>query len=131
MAILIDKWKKDAPADNFFFRPNTSEDRLLFCYQTEWQSRLLALYGNITLLDATYKTTRYTTPLFFLWVRTNVRYAVVGVFVTTGETNAHIEEGLRVFKDWNPAWKPSSFMVDFSKAEINALEAVWPGSYNS
>ena len=38
-------------------------------------------YGNeMTLLDATYKTTRYNLPLFFLVVKTNVNYAVVGGF---------------------------------------------------
>ena len=38
------------------------------------------------LLDATYKTTRYGLPLFFLPVKTNVEYQVVGAFVCEGES---------------------------------------------
>eukprot|EP00058_Branchiostoma_floridae_P027329 XP_002612820.1 hypothetical protein BRAFLDRAFT_82181 [Branchiostoma floridae] len=33
-----------------------------------------------------------------------------------------IREALQVFKDWNPEWNPSHFMVDFCEAEIGALE---------
>lgn len=79
------------------------------------------------LLDATYRTCRYSVPLFFLCVRTNVSYAVVGVFVTQTETTAAIREALAVFREWNPSWKPSHFMVDFSEAEIGALEAEFQG----
>ena len=42
-----------------------SKNKLLFVHQTKWQKRLLNKYGNeLTLLDATYKTTRYALPLF-------------------------------------------------------------------
>ena len=44
-------------------------------------------YGNrITLLDATYKTTKYSIPLFFVAVKTNVKYMVVGSFAIQEET---------------------------------------------
>ncbi|KAI8513916.1 hypothetical protein Bbelb_082400 [Branchiostoma belcheri] len=33
-----------------------------------------------------------------------------------------IREALHVFKQWNPLWKPSHFMVNFSEAEMGALE---------
>ena len=57
--------------------PQDGEQSLLFCCQTEKQNRLLQKYGNyICLMDATYKTTRYALPLFFLCVRTNVCYQV-------------------------------------------------------
>jgi hypothetical protein len=63
------------------------EKSLLFVHQTAWQRRLLAKYGNdLCLLDATYKTTRFAVPLFFLVVKTNVDYQVVGSFVTQGES---------------------------------------------
>ena len=60
-------------------------ESLLFVYQAEWRKRLLLKYGNkflkygngLSLLDATYKTTRYALPLFFLIVKTNVDYQVV------------------------------------------------------
>jgi len=48
------------------------------------------------LLDATYKTTRYTVPLFFMCVRTNVDYVVVAMFVTQYEDSASIAEALNV-----------------------------------
>ena len=110
----VELWKQNAPEDSIFFRPCSiaSEDetipeqendnveanisqQLFFAYQTVWQRRLMLRYGNeITLLDATYKTTRYELPLFFLVVKTNVNYAVVGVFVIQNETTADIIEAL-------------------------------------
>ena len=42
----------------------------LFVHQEPWQQRLLVRYGNIiALLDATYKTTKYSLPLFLLCVQ--------------------------------------------------------------
>jgi hypothetical protein len=39
-------------------------------------------YGNeISLLDATYKTTNYALPFFFVCVKTNSGYAIVGMYV--------------------------------------------------
>jgi len=78
-------------------------------------------------MDATYKTTRYAVTLFFLCVRTNVDYAVVATFVTQFEDSSSIAEALEVIKLWNESWSPKSFMVDFSEAEINALESVFIG----
>ena len=50
---------------------------LLFVHQSVWQRQLLAKYGNnLCLLDATYKTTKYALPLFFLAVKT------VGLYIT-------------------------------------------------
>ncbi|XP_078667570.1 uncharacterized protein LOC144909435 [Branchiostoma floridae x Branchiostoma belcheri] len=91
--------------------------------QTSWQKRLLHIYGQqLVLLDATYRTCRYSVPLFFLCVRANVSYVVVGLFIVQEESIAAIREALQVFKDFNPNWHPSHFMVDFSTAEIAALE---------
>lgn len=51
---------------------------LLIVHQTHWQRKPLQKYGNeISLLDATYQTSRYALPLFFLCVKTNVNYCVV------------------------------------------------------
>ena len=45
----------------------TKRTSLLFVYQNGWQRRLFSRYGKErTLLDATYRTTRYAFPLF-LW----------------------------------------------------------------
>ena len=51
---------------------------LLFVYQSKWQIDVIKRYGNeMILLDATYKTTRYGLPLFFMIVKTNVDYQIV------------------------------------------------------
>ena len=43
---------------------------LLWVHQTEWQQELRQYGNTITLIDATYKTTRYDLALFFICVRT-------------------------------------------------------------
>jgi len=84
--------------------------KLLFLHQTAWQQRLLRLYGNTNcLLDVTYKTTCYALPLFFLAVKTNVDYQVVGPFVAEDETVTFIHEALQVLRQWNPDWTPPFF----------------------
>ena len=52
-------------------------------------------------LDATYKTSRYALPLFFLYVKTNVNYCVVESFVIRRETRQAICEALDVLREWN------------------------------
>ena len=97
------------------------KNSLLFVYQTKEMRQLLSRYGNeLCLLDATYKTTRYAIPLFFLVVKTNIDYQVVGVFVTESETCAAISEALSVIRDWNPDFKPRYMMTDYDVAEIKA-----------
>ena len=89
---------------------------------------MISRYGNeIMLVDATYKTMRYELPLFFLVVKTNVNYVVVGSFVTQNETTTSIKEALRMFRDWNPTWQPKFFMTDFCFEEINATESTFEG----
>ena len=89
---------------------------------------MISRYGNeIMLVDATYKTMRYELPLFFLVVKTNVNYVVVGSFVTQNETTTSIKDALRMFRDWNPTWQPKFFMTDFCFEEINATESTFEG----
>ena len=102
---------------------------LLFVYQTKWQKHMLARYGNeMAFLDATYRTTRYALPLFFLVVKTNVDYQVVGTFVCEGESTDTITEALNVLKKWNPDLSPTFFMTDYSNEEINAIESLFKGN---
>ena len=102
---------------------------MLFVYQSKWQRRLLLRYGNeLALLDATYRTTRYALPLFFLVVKTNIDYQIVANFVCENETTEAITEALVFIKKWNPSFQPKFFMTDYSNEEINALESVFPGS---
>ena len=86
-------------------------------------------YGNaITLMDATYKTTQYELPLFFLTVRTNVGYSVAAEFVIHHERTEDIVEALNMLKQWNPDWSPKFFMLDYSEAEISAVEQTFPAT---
>lgn len=79
---------------------------------------MLVKYGNtITLIDATYKTTKYDLALFFVCVPTNVNYAVVAEFVVQSEAAEYISEAISIIKQWNPKWSPPFFMTDYSDAE--------------
>ena len=95
----VDEWKRENPTTSNYFRPKcssstddntgenlecetsvkrkskSSQNSLLLVYQELWQKRLLLRYGSeLVLLDATYRTTRYALPLFFLMVKTNTDY---------------------------------------------------------
>ena len=83
----VQKWKKSAPNDSFFYRSygdislkkkllydesaqktgslkSDRANKLLFVHQNENQRRLMNLYGqHLCLLDATYKTTKYAVYL--------------------------------------------------------------------
>ena len=148
---LIDKmhhWKMNNPDDYFHFRHcsvpgqstsplvddedadiemQSTKNGLLLVYQSAWQRKLLSKYGSICLLDATYKTTKYAVPLFFLCVKTNVDYCVAAMFVTQFEDTSSIAEALQLINQWNPEWKPESFVVDYCEAEMTAIEKVFPG----
>ena len=91
---------------------------------------MLKTYGSeICLLDATYKTTtRYALPLFFMVVKTCVDYEVVGAFVCEGEGTENVMSTLKVLKYWNPDCSSLYRIIDCCSEEINAIEAVFPGS---
>ena len=56
-------------------------------------------YGNaLCLLDATYRTTKYALPLFFLAVKTTVGFSFVAEFVVQNETKDLIVQGLQTIK---------------------------------
>ena len=114
----------DEVADNDPAVPLAS--RLLFVHQEQWQKDLLAMYGDVCLLDATHRCTKYDIPLFFLVVATNVGYTVVAEFCTQSERAEDIAEALGLLKDYNPLWKPSHFMTDYSEAELLAIEQIFP-----
>ena len=133
--LKVNKWQKSSPSTKFFFRPfktKSSEQKLkevsrtqsddemidfeqslLYIHQEKWQQNLLLKYGNtISLIDATYRTTKYELPLFFICVKTNVGYSIVADFIVQFETTSHIEEALKILRKWNPLWQPSHFMCD-------------------
>ena len=56
---------------------NTTNGKLLFVYQSPNMQRLYRRYASsLIMLDATYPTTKYALPLFFMLVKTNVNYQV-------------------------------------------------------
>ena len=135
---LVEQWRKERQEDLFLFRSfsiaagkmNVQDEEtqsLLFVHQTKQQQQLLQRYGNdICLLDATYKTTRYSLPLFFLAVKTNVDYQIVGAFVTQNETTHSIKEALNIIKGWNATWMPGCFITDYCEQEIGTIEELFP-----
>ena len=144
LAMKVDEWKKNNQGVNIYFRAykkiekgscegdgredvSEFEQPLLWIHQEAWQQELMLNYGNImTLIDATYKTTRYELPLFFLSAKTNVGYSVIAEFVTHHERMEDIAEALQIIKDWNPNYSPKFFMSDYSEAEMLAVEKVFP-----
>ena len=89
---------------------------------------MLELYGrDMCLLDATYNTTWYGMPLYFLCVSSNVGYINVATMLLADDTTEAIADALRVVSSWNPQWKPNFVMSDFSQAQISATESVFPG----
>ena len=142
LQLKIKQWQKDTPDTKFHFRPykisETDEEScspdegdeyaqtLLYVHQEPWQQQLLKKYGNtISLMDATYKTTKYELALFFIAVKTNVGYSVVGEFIVQSETAEQIAEALSILSSWTPEWQPAYFMTDFSEAEISAIKATF------
>ena len=103
-----------------------AESRLLFIHQEPWQREIMSKYGEMVLLDATYRTTKYDVALFFLVVPTNVGYTVVAEFCLHSETSSDIAEALTLLKEWNPAWTPVHAMTDYSEAEMLAIQSVFP-----
>ncbi len=125
---VLDQLKEDSTACKHCSKNDmTDDDNFLFVHQDVWQQRLLARYGSdLVLLDATYKTTKYALRLFFLCVHTNVGYKVVVEFICEYKDAESIAEALGIIRCWNLSWNPSFFMVDYSLAEINAIEKEFP-----
>ena len=77
-----------------------TKGKLIFVYQLPDIKHLDQKYApHLMLLDATYKTTKYTLPLFFAVVKMNVNFQVVGVLVFQEETKDMIKKGLQIIRD--------------------------------
>ena len=71
----------------------------MFVYQSPDMKKLYRKYGkSLVLLDATYKTSKYALPLFFLVVQTNVNYQIAAFFVVQEETTEMITGALQRIK---------------------------------
>ena len=102
---MIKKWKDQGSTASHFFHPHMKKEgpndqfteNLLWVHQEQWQKDLMYNYGNcISLIDATYKTTRYDLSLFFVGVRINVGYCTVAEFIAQSETASSIGEALDI-----------------------------------
>ncbi|PIK33999.1 hypothetical protein BSL78_29180 [Apostichopus japonicus] len=122
---LTDENDLDDNSDEPYVRKNT----FLFIHQTVQQKMLLERYGELVLLDATYRTTKYALPLFLMVVRTNVGYTPVATFICESETTAHIAEALSIIKEWNLQVETSIFMMTILKQEYQALQDVFPEAH--
>jgi len=132
VANKIAVWSSQHPDDCWLYRPSDSDagQQLLLVHQSVWQRRLLLRYGQeLVFLDATYKTTQYALPLFFLCVHTNTGYIVVAVLVIEREDSASLSEALTVLREYIPQWNPSAFMLDSSEVEITAVSTAFPGNF--
>lgn len=80
----------------------TEKNSFLFIHQSkQQQQQLLKKYGELILIDAMYKTTKYAFPLFLLVVFTNVSYVPIAEFIVEAERTENILEALQIIKSWN------------------------------
>ena len=86
-------------------------------------------YGyHIGLLDATYETTKYAIPLFFVVVKTNSDYQVVASFAVQDEMTAAITESRWVFQKTEiQAFHQNISWLIIAEDEITWIETVFPG----
>lgn len=83
----------------FEVQPLFTTQRLLFIHQSNNQKRLLEKYSNeICFLGATYKATKYSIPLFFLALKSNVNYQILETFALRDETTIAISEAISILK---------------------------------
>ena len=116
------------PGEVHWEPPGPEGQELLLVYQSEWQKQLLSRYGDhLCLLDATYRTVRYTLPFYQLVVRTNAEYVTVATFYLQRETMPALKAALEVIKRWNPQWQPRTFLVDCDDREEAAVKELFPG----
>ena len=127
------EWTEENSENVVFYRPKSTEeaehggDRFMFLFQSEWQRRLLAKYSNkMVFLDATYRTTKYALPLFFLCVHTNCGYFVVASIIIENEESASLAEAFEKLKEVNASFQPQAFIIDASEIEMNAIKMSFP-----
>ena len=61
-----------------------------------------------------------------LVVPTTVGYLTAAEFICEVETAESIKEAVEMISTWNPEWTPSHWMVDYSDAEYQAIQHVFP-----
>ena len=98
---------------------NTEDSKTMFIYQSTEIQQMFHRNGNQPiLLDATYKTTKYQLPLFFLVVKTIVNFQVCPVLNLQEDSVDMITRALSVVKMWNSEVAPKYTFVDFDEREV-------------
>ena len=70
--------------------------KMMFVYQSKEMKNMYKRCGNrMILLNATYRTTKYALPLFFVVVQTNVNFQVCCVIVLQEESTEMITKGIK------------------------------------
>ena len=76
-----------------------TDNEMSFVYQSKDVQRLYQQYGkHLVLLNATYKTTKYSFKLHFLVAQTNVNCQIAAVIVTQDETTCMLSKTLQLIK---------------------------------
>ena len=70
---------------------------------------------------------KYSLPLYFPVVKTNVEYKVIASFATQSQTTDAVKEALFVIRKWNPDWAPKHFIADYAEDEVLLVEGLFPG----
>lgn len=91
------------------------------------QKRMLARYGGITCLDATYKINKWGLAFFMVAIIDEHRNAFPCAYIIVQHEKAEsVAEALAYLKHLVPAWKPTTVITDKDDAEINAVKAIFP-----
>ena len=94
---------------------------------SESQKRMLALFGKVVGIDATYRVTMWGLPFFVVVVVNAQGHAFPAAFFwISEETNEAIAEVLLYMRRMVPSWEPTLIIVDKSDAEIVAIQRVFP-----
>ena len=104
-----------------------SNGRTMIIYMTQEQKRMLARFGSIVGIDATYRVDMWGLPLFVLVVvnAQNEGYPAAYFWISS-ETTEAIAEVMVHIKSLVPGWSAKVMIMDHSTAEINAIRRVFP-----
>lgn len=135
LAEFIQHWQSERLDDKWFFKPaadvrvssddcvsDASENKssFLLIYQVVWQQHLLSLYSKeLVFMDATYKTSKYAVPMFFVSVQTNCGHFVVGVFLMETEDSQSLTEALQIFSSMNNNWSLKVAMLVSERWDVS------------
>ena len=100
--------------------------KIMFFYQAKEMKNICESYSNhMILLDTTYKITKYTLPMLFIVVQTNVHFQLCCGKYLQEESTKMISKALKISKEWNSMISPKYTFVDFYKHEIISLGIVF------